>query len=202
MAVNQNTGGSIHHTILLWPLPQAVIALSFAGFARRFSGAAIPVAAATVLVALSGALVVNEYYCAMLRNGGAPAWDDGVIAVAHYFERAPGYGVAFAMDWGIIEPIRLIERGRVRLASGIDQFSGPTISPEDQATLRSMVSDQRNLFVAHPAGAEFFPGKSAQLQSFAASIGFVPQMVERLSDSFGRPFFEIYRFVPAGPPVP
>jgi hypothetical protein len=134
----------------------------------------------------------------MLRNGGAPAWDDGVMAAAHYFERAPGYGVAFAMDWGIIEPIRLIERGRVRLASGIDQLSGPTISPEDQATLRGMVSDQRNLFVAHPAGAEFFRGKSAQLQSFAASIGFVPQMVEKLSDSFGRPFFEIYRFVPAG----
>ena len=31
------TGSSIHHTILLWPLPQVVIALSFEG--GRFLGA-------------------------------------------------------------------------------------------------------------------------------------------------------------------
>jgi 4-amino-4-deoxy-L-arabinose transferase-like glycosyltransferase len=197
MAVNQNTGGSIHHTILLWPLPQAVIALSFAGFARRFSRAAAPVMAATVLVALSGALVVNEYYRVLARNGGAPAWDDAVIAVARYFERGPAYGTAFAMDWGVIEPIRLLEHGRVRLASGTDQLSGPTIAAQDQATLKGMVSDPRNLFIAHVAGAEFFPGKNAQLQSFAASVGLVPQIVQRFSDGFGRPFFEIYRFVPA-----
>jgi hypothetical protein len=199
MAVNRNTGGSIHHTILLWPLPQAAIALSFAGLARRFAGVAVPVMAATVLTTVSGALVVNEYYCSLVRNGGAPAWDDAVIAVARYFERAPVYNIAFAMDWGIIEPIRLLEHGRVRLATGTDQLSGPPISDSDQAILKSMVTDPKNLFIAHPAGAEFFPNKSRQLQSFAASIGFVPQMVERFSDGFGRPFFEIYRFVPAAP---
>ena len=134
----------------------------------------------------------------MLRNGGALAWDDAVIRVARYFERAPNYANAFAMDWGIMEPIRLLERGRVRLASGTDQLSSSAISPQDWAILKDMVSDPKNLFLAHPAGAEFFPGKNAQLQSFAASIGFGPQMVERFSDGFGRPFFEIYRFVPAG----
>jgi 4-amino-4-deoxy-L-arabinose transferase-like glycosyltransferase len=198
MAINRDTGGSIHHTILLWPLPQAMIALSFAGFARRFGrAAAAAVSGAAVLVAFSGALVVNEYYGAMLRNGGAPAWDDGVIALARYFKRAPAYSSAFAMDWGIIEPVRLLDRGRVRLASGTDQLSGPAISPPDQAILKSMVSDPRNLFIAHPPGAEFFQGKNAQLQAFAASIGFVPQILERFSDSFGRPFFEVYCFVPA-----
>jgi hypothetical protein len=203
MAVNQNTGGSVHHTILLWPLPQAAIGISFAGFARRFGGAAIPaVAAVTGLVAFSGALVINEYYSALVRNGGAAAWDDSVIAVARYFDRAPAYNVAFAMDWGIIEPIRLLDRGRVRLASGTDQLSGPPISAQDQAILKDMVSDGRNLFIAHQAGAEFFKGKDGQLRSYAASIGFVPQIVQRFSDSFGRPFFEVYRFVPAGAGAP
>ncbi len=193
MAINQNTGGSIHHTILLWPLPQAVIGLSFGGLARRFDRAAVPAAAVTALVAFSGVLVVNEYYSAMLRNGGAPAWDDAVVPMARYFERAPGYNVAFAMDWGIMEPVRLLERGRVRLASGTD-----ALSPLDQAMLKSMVSDPRNLFIAHPARAEFFQGKNQQLQSFAASIGFAPQVVQQIADGYGRPFFEIYRFVPAG----
>ena len=203
MAINQNTGGSIHHTILLWPLPQALIALSFAGFARRFGGAAVPaVAAVTGLVAFSGVLVVNEYYREMLRNGGAPAWDDAVIPVAQYLDRAPVYNVAFAMDWGIIEPVRLLDRGRIRLATGTDQLTGPPISAQDQEMLKGMVSDSRNLFVAHPAGAEFFKGKNEQLQAFASSLGFVPEVVQRISDSYGRPFFEIYRFVPAGAAVP
>src|SRR5207249_4195046 len=30
MAVTVNAGGSVHHAILLWPLPQMVIAISFA----------------------------------------------------------------------------------------------------------------------------------------------------------------------------
>jgi 4-amino-4-deoxy-L-arabinose transferase-like glycosyltransferase len=196
MAVNRDTGGSIHHTILLWPLPQTVIALSLAGFARRFRRSAAAVAAIAIVTALSGVLVVNEYYRVLDRNGGAPAWDDAVVSVARYFERAPDYRTAFAMDWGIIEPIRLLERGRVRLASGTDQLGSPTIGAQDQAILKSMVSDPRNLFIAHPAGVEFFQGKDQQLQQFAASIGFVSQKVQRFSDSYGRPFFEVYRFVP------
>src|SRR5262249_39681212 len=30
MAITANTGGSVHHTVLLWPLPQVVIAVSLA----------------------------------------------------------------------------------------------------------------------------------------------------------------------------
>lgn len=198
MAINQNTGGSIHHTILLWPLPQAAIALSFAGVVRRFGRAAIPaVTAAAVIIAASGALVINEYYVMMVRNGGGQAWDDGVFAVARYFDRAPAYRSAFAMDWGIIEPLRLLDRGRVRLASGADQISNPTMSARDEAIVKAMVSDPANLFIAHTPNAEFFKGNSAKLQAYAAGLGFVPQMLERFPDSRGRDVFEIYRFVPA-----
>ena len=35
MAFNPGTGGSAHHAILLWPWPQAVIAISLAGVSRR-----------------------------------------------------------------------------------------------------------------------------------------------------------------------
>jgi hypothetical protein len=182
MAVNRNTGGSIHHTILLWPLPQAIVALSFARIPRR---AAL---ALTAVVALSGALVVNEYYSELVRNGGAPAWDDAVFPMAQYLDRAAPYDTAFAMDWGIIEPVRLLDHGRVRLAVGTD--------PQPEPELRAMVADPRNLFIAHPAGAEFFKGKNEELEAFAAKIGFVPQVVARFPDRYGRPFFEIYRFLP------
>jgi len=198
MALNQNTGGSIHHTILLWPLPQIIIALSFAGFARRMGGFALPaVAAAVAVVAISGALVINEYYSEMRRNGGAQAWDDAVFAVAGYFDRAPDYGAAYALDWGIIEPLRLLRRGRIRLASGTDQISNPVLSPQDQAALKTMVSDTRNLFIAHTPDEEFFKGNNRKLQAYAASQGLTPAVLERVFDGYGRSVFEIYRFVPA-----
>src|SRR5439155_21214382 len=35
MAITANTGWSLHHTLLLWPLPQLIIAVSLAGASRR-----------------------------------------------------------------------------------------------------------------------------------------------------------------------
>jgi len=75
MAVTANAGASIHHAILLWPLPEMVIAVSFAAASRRLGRAGIPSAAAVLVVMMvSGALVTNEYYTLMLRNGGTQNW--------------------------------------------------------------------------------------------------------------------------------
>jgi hypothetical protein len=198
MAINRDTGGSIHHTILLWPLPQTIIALSFAGFARRIGGAAIPALAALAgVVALSGILVTNEYYAEISRNGGGQAWDDAVFAVARYFDRAAAYDSAFAMDWGIMEPLRLLRRGKVRVASGTDQVSNAVLSAQDEADLKSMISDPRNLFIAHTPEEEVFRGSNRKMLAYAAAHGMAPAVLERISDSYGRAVFEVYRFVPA-----
>ncbi len=200
MAVNRDTGGSVHHTILLWPLPQTIIALSFAGVARRMGGAAIPVLAGLAgVAALSGVLVMNEYYAEISRNGGGQAWDDAVFAVARYFDRAPAYDSAFAMDWGIMEPLRLLGRGKVRLASGTDAISNAVLSGQDEAGLRSMISDPRNLFIAHTPEEEVFKGSNRKMLAYAAAHGMAPAVLERISDSYGRAVFEVYRFVPAPP---
>ncbi len=198
MAINRETGGSIHHTILLWPLPQAIIALAFAGIARRIGGAAGPaVVALTAVVAVSGILVINEYFAEISRNGGGQAWDDAVFAVARYFDRAPAYDHAYAMDWGIMEPLRLLRRGRVRVASGTDQISDAVLTAQDEADLQSMISDPRNLFIAHTPEQEVFKGSNRKMLAYAAAHGMAPAVLARIPDSYGRNVFEIYRFVPA-----
>ena len=50
MAITANTGASVHHTILLWPFPQVVIAVSFASASRRLGRAGIPALAVTMAV--------------------------------------------------------------------------------------------------------------------------------------------------------
>ena len=56
MAITVGAGGSVHHAILIWPLPQMLIAVSFAAASRRLGRAAQPVAAgALAAFTLAGA---------------------------------------------------------------------------------------------------------------------------------------------------
>src|SRR5262249_11850390 len=71
IALTVHAGGSVHHAILIWPLPQMVIAISFAAASRRLGRAAVPVlAAALAVMMVAGLLVTNEYFALLVRNGG------------------------------------------------------------------------------------------------------------------------------------
>ncbi len=83
MAITANAGGSAHHIILLWPLPQFVIAVSFAAASRRIGRAAVPAfSAVTLTLLVSGALLLNEHYATIVRNGGGPAWTTAIYKLS------------------------------------------------------------------------------------------------------------------------
>ncbi|HWC97690.1 MAG TPA: glycosyltransferase family 39 protein [Candidatus Sulfopaludibacter sp.] len=132
MALTQNAGTSVHHTILLWPLPEFVMALSFAALPKRIA------MAATGAIALSGLLLLNEYSVVMLRNGGAQSWNDGVLVLSDYLKTLPPQKVC-ALDWAILDPLRFLNAGQ------LDLVSGPAPGC---------------LSVAHTKAFEFFPLKS------------------------------------------
>src|SRR5213079_786917 len=48
MAITANAGGSVHHTILLWPLPQLVAGVSLAAASQRLGKPGRPVAGAVL----------------------------------------------------------------------------------------------------------------------------------------------------------
>jgi hypothetical protein len=195
MAINAATGGSVHHTILLWPLPQLVIAVSLAAASRRLDRAGIPALAAvmTVLVA-SGVLVINQYYVEMVRNGGGQSWNDGIYALSDYVKgvRAQNF---VALDWGIIEPLRLMHRGRLPLLTGSDPVSKPEMTDEDRKNAAWLLAEPENVYITHTKDFEFFPGNSARLIAFAAQSGLRPQNLAIIPDRNGRKVFEVYRFI-------
>src|SRR5205823_15091101 len=83
MAITAKAGGSVHHAILLWPLPQMLIAISFAAASRRLRTAGIPaVAAILAVMMISGLLVTNEYYSLIVRNGGNQNWTDAIFRLS------------------------------------------------------------------------------------------------------------------------
>ena len=196
MAITVNTGGSVHHTILLWPLPQMLVALAFAAASRRIGRAGIPaLAAVTAAMALAGALVINEYHDVMLRFGGAQSWNEAIYALDRYVAATPAKSV-LCLDWGIMDPLRLLGEGRYPLAMGNDQVTRPEMSADDRRIALAMIAEPKNLFVAHTKDFEFFPGGNAKLLAFAEQEGYRRDGLLLIGDSYGRKVFEVYRLVP------
>jgi 4-amino-4-deoxy-L-arabinose transferase-like glycosyltransferase len=195
MAINANTGGSVHHTILLWPLPAMVMAVSFAAASRRLGRAGIPALAAAVsALAISGALVTNEYFRLAIRNGGSQNWTDAVYSLASYTRTVPARNL-FCQDWGILDSLRLLDHGTLPLRLGTDQVAKPELTGDDRELLTRIVTGPGHVFLAHTPDFEFFPHNRKFLE-FAAGLGYRPEVLARIPDSFGRPVYEVYRLAP------
>lgn len=199
MAVTRNAGGSVHHAVLLWPLPHLLVAVSFTAATRRLRRFARP-ALATLLVVLlvPSLLVMNQYYVQEIRNGGGLNWNDAIVPLAVSLRDVKATNV-FCVDWGILDSVRLLNRGRTPVRVGSDPISKPSLSDEELETVRGWVRDPGHVFVAHTEGHEFFEGVNAKLVKVAAGIGFRQQMLAVIPDQFGRQVFEVYRFAPAAP---
>lgn len=194
MATNANTGGSIHHTILLWPFPQIVVAVSFAAASRRLGRVGILTAAvAAGVLFLSGALVANEYFYVDYSYGGAPIWSDAIVPLSGFL-KGTGPGTVYCIDWGMLDPLRYLNRGALKLAVGTDPISKKELTDADRAAVLLMVADPGATFVTHTKDFENFPGTNVHLLKVAAEAGYRQQMLAVIPDSYGRPTFEVYRF--------
>lgn len=194
MAINANTGGSIHHTVLLWPLPQFTVAVVFGAVSRRLGRAGAPVlAVAGVAMVLSGMLVINEYYTVALRNGGGQAWTDGINNLSEYLKKVPAKNV-LCMDWGMLDQLRVLHKGRIPVGMAIDQVGKPQMDEQDRAIVDKMIADPENIFLAHTKDFEFFPGHSTKMIEYAHQSGFERDLLQVVRDNYGRDVYEVYRF--------
>jgi Dolichyl-phosphate-mannose-protein mannosyltransferase len=190
MALNSHTGGTVHHAILLWPWPEAAIAISFGGVSRKLGRIGAPaVAAATALVVLSSLLVTNEYYAKMVRNGGSPTWSGAVYPLAESL-RGSDANYAFCTDWGILESVGLLNAWHPVMRNGI-------LGEDENVALAHMVSDSSHIILAHVPEAEQFPGVNERIVERAAKLGYTKQSIRVIGDGFGRKVFEVYKFVRA-----
>jgi hypothetical protein len=81
---------------------------------------------------------------------------------------------------------------------GSDELSRSQWTAEDRDRLTAMVSHPDNVFLTHSPEFEFFPGLTGRLVEFARNLGYRRETLSAVSDTYGRPTFEIYRFVSAG----
>ncbi len=194
MATTPTAGGSVHHTILLWPLPAMVIAVSFAAASRRLGRVGIPaVAALLALLVASDILVTNEYFWKSVRNGGSHTWTDAVFPLsADLMAMHPP--TVYCADWNIFENLRLLDRGALPLRSGMDPAPSPDMSLTERQWLLDMIAEPNSVWVTHTPDFEYFPKVRPRLDGFAAAAGFDHRLIEVIPDAHGRPTFELYRF--------
>ncbi|MGD0497339.1 MAG: glycosyltransferase family 39 protein [Bryobacteraceae bacterium] len=193
MAITVNAGGSVHHTILLWPLPMMVIAVSFAAASRRLGRAGLPAAAAVLAAMLAaGGLQINEYYRMAWRNGGAQNWSDAIFGLSDYLDGVHARQI-YSADWGITDSLRVLNRGRLPLNNIYDAIPRDQSNP-DLGRILNAVSQPDHVFLAHVPGSEFFQGTDAKLVQAAQDAGYRREMLALISDSYGRPFYEVYHF--------
>src|SRR5271157_880375 len=194
MALTQNAGASVHHTILLWPLPQAIIAVSFAAASRRLGRAGKPVAA-TVVAALmvTNLLVLNEHFANLWRSGPLVGWTRAILPLSGYLKETPARHV-FAADWGILEPLRFLNAGKLPLENATDPIAKPALDSADQQRLIGMLDTADQLYILHTKDAEVFPNIRDKLLSFASEHGYSREVLARIPDGYGRQVFEVCRF--------
>lgn len=196
MAVTANAGGSVHHAILIWPFPYIVIAVSFASASRRLGTAGIPaVAVVLVVMMVVGGLVTNEYFTLAIRNGGGQNWTDAIFRLSDYMKGVSSDYV-FCMDWGIMDSLRLLNQGKLKLRVGTDPVSKQELTAEDRDYLDHLISEPAHVFINHTKDFEFFAKVNDRLVKYAADAGLERQLMAVIPDGNGRPVYEVYRFGP------
>lgn len=188
MALTKDAGNGVHHTILLWPMPQIVIASVVALAARRrYIIGVIASAAFVIVIALTNVLVLNTYYADEIRNGGTVAWTDAFGSFSSDLSaRHPD--AVYVLDWGFLDNLRLLHEGQIYL----ETFKMPETVEEQKHT----AADLRNrnvLYLSHTDGNVFFDTEVKQFLAFAAQAGYRKQVLRTFSDRNGRPIIEMFR---------
>jgi hypothetical protein len=191
MAFTKGAGTGAHHTILLWPAPQFLIAAALDEVARRLRRGGTPLIVAIVTLAcMANLALTSTYYTNMIRNGGSVGSTEASWPAADAIKAAHPRELC-VLDWGFFEVIRLLHKGRTRLCA-----IGGTESEYDRKHVRLKLQDAGIFFIAHTEGNEFQQGSLKRFLNFALEQGYMPSDVRIFNDLNGRPLIQTFRVQP------
>jgi hypothetical protein len=95
MAVTRNAGYGIHHSVLVWPMPQLLVGATFGALPWRWLRTGI-----VALLVSSNLLVINRYIAQLERNGTVGSFTDAVRPLAESLAYQSGDTI-YIIDWGI-----------------------------------------------------------------------------------------------------
>jgi hypothetical protein len=187
MASTRDAGASLHHTVLLWPFPQLFVAVTISAIRWKWVAASI----CAVLVVMN-LLVVNQYIAQFERNGADGPFTDAIYPLSAALSDSPGQTI-YVLDWGIEFPLEVLHNGRLHMRSGHDPFMAEIPSDWDKGAAARMFADRSGIFLAHTEKRENFVGVRKRFDLAAAAAGCREDNLQTISDSNGRPVFEMFK---------
>ena len=139
MAVTRNAGVGVHHTVLLWPMPQLLVGTALGALPWRWLRLGL-----AVLLIGANLLVVNQYIAQFERNGSYWSFTDAINPLAESLAPTSGENVYF-VDWGICEPVDFLLRGRSNLSESYTALMQATPDPEQRREIDAMILDPNAL---------------------------------------------------------
>ncbi len=179
MVLTAGAGAAAQHVLLLWPFHLMMIAIAL----DRIPARAV-VAAISLLLCASNAVVVNQYYADVVVNGPTLRWTDAMDPLERALTdlRAPRI---YAADWGIMETMNLLSEGNLPMQWG------DTAREQD---IRFMLRDPNAVFVAHSRDIAIQPAQRIALEAGAKREHYTEEPVATIRDRNGRPAFDVFRF--------
>jgi hypothetical protein len=198
MALTKGAGGSVHHVVLLWPIPHLFLAVALteaslvwrAPRLQRMAGWVVT--AAIVYLAAENLLLTNEYLYRLARYGADRSWTDGIYPLSEEAGRLRAPQIVVD-DWGIIEQLVLLHRGKLPLVMASASFLSPTESDQDRNWDRGLL--EHGVWMGHTPTYQELRGWNENIVQAAAAAGFRKELLKVISDRHGRATFEVFQFV-------
>ena len=196
MAVTRNAGTGIHHTVLVWPMPQLLVGTALGALPWRW----LRVGSVALLIG-ANLLVVNQYIAQFERNGTYWNFTDATNPLAASLARTPDRNI-YVIDWGIYETVDFLLQGNAHLHESYPLLIQPTPDAGQRREIDAMIVDPHAVFVDHIPALEEFHGVGAHIEAIARSEGYEKIPIRTVADRNGRTKFQVFRFQSTlpGPP--
>jgi hypothetical protein len=197
MAVTENAGLSPHHVTLLWPLPQWFLAVALVEAAAwrplwwRNAGTVL-LASAVLFLAVDNLLLANEYFYQLSAFGATKSWTDAIFRLSDEAGHITAEHTVVD-DWGILNPLIVLHRNRLRLFYADQSFLALGNAQPDHQWFIDRLSE--DVWIGHTTEFQQFAGQNDRIVRVAREAGYEKQMIKTVADRNGRPVFEIFHFV-------
>lgn len=180
MAVTKDGGGSIHHVVLLYPLPHWLVA-GVAGFlltlAPARSGLVLVLAA---LLAADNVRVVMAHVDQGRRLGGGNDWSEALVPLAESVKRRKPEIIRL-YDWGLQDNLILLNARHLPIHYQDQPFAESAFTVFPEALWVGRVKER-------------LPGANTELFAAAEKYGYERVVLERIANKRGVPTFELFEF--------
>ncbi|HTM14004.1 MAG TPA: hypothetical protein VL127_13870, partial [Bryobacteraceae bacterium] len=187
MAVTRNAGYGIHHSVLVWPMPQLLVGATFGALPWRWLRIGI-----IALLVSSNLLVINRYIAQLERNGTVGSFTDAVRPLAESLAYHSGDTI-YIIDWGIFEPVDFLLQGKSHLRESYAYLIQAMPDPRQRREIDAMLADPHALFVSHIPSREAFHGVGEHLETLARAAGYTEVPIRTVADRNGRTIFKVFR---------